>query len=110
MHIGLSEAEEEGAMSLRLILALVAAAVLAFSGWLMLDASNAMDIHSVSGDTINEAFYQAFGLFTKAFAVVLFGLATLAVGLGLPHQSVTPATTPAWQTPVATPPATPPLG
>ena len=71
----------------RLVLAIIAAAVFTVAGMSMLAAADAMDIHSVGGTSIDEAFFQAFGLFTKAFAMVLFGFAILSVSLGIPRQA-----------------------
>ena len=53
----------------RLILAFVAAALLAIAGWQM------VGIRSISGDSINEAFYNAFGY-------AMFGFAALSLALG----------------------------
>jgi hypothetical protein len=64
----------------RLGLGIVAAALFFF-------AAQQMDIHSQSGDSINEAFYQAMGIFSYAMAALSLAVAwpanpahTLAAG------------------------------
>jgi hypothetical protein len=49
-------------------------------------ASDYMDIHSIGGQTIDEAFYQAFGMFTKALSLVCYGFAAIAIVVGIPKR------------------------
>jgi hypothetical protein len=73
----------------------------------MLNASDAMEISSVGGQTIDEAFFQAFGLFTKGVAYFLFALAALAVAVTVPRPAIAvPVTLP--EVRVSLPPAVPP--
>lgn len=69
-----------------LLVALVAAGLLVVAGGSLDRAAGYMDIHSIGGQTIDEAFYQAFGMFTKALSIVCYGLAAMAIVVGIPRR------------------------
>jgi len=81
-----------GSQIIRLVVSVLAA-------YFFIDAGGDMSgIRSVSGDSINEAFYQAFGTLS-------YGLAALSIVIGLPSNprigSTKPSQSPAPEVPEA---------
>lgn len=74
---------------LRLLIALVAAGLFVLAGTGIVAAASDMDIHSVGGQTIDEAFYQAFGLFAKALGTFSYAMAALSLAVGVSQPPVT---------------------
>jgi hypothetical protein len=94
--------------NVRLLVGFCSAVGFAIAGSVMLNASDAMDISSVGGQTIDEAFFQAFGLFTRGVAYFLFSLAALAVAMTLPRSVAVAVARP--DVPVPPPPPASPTG
>lgn len=92
---------------LRVLFSIAAAALFGFAGAQIQAAATGMDIHSVGGQTIDEAFYQSFGLFAKALGMASYAMSGLCLLLGIPAAASTPAPTASPEIVTGTAPVTP---
>ena len=68
----------------RLIAGVVVAVAFFTAGQEMMRAGRFMDIHSVGGRTLEESFYQAYGVFAQALGVATMALGGLALVIAIP--------------------------
>jgi hypothetical protein len=76
--------EMKAVLVLRLIIGVVVAIALFVAGQEMMRAGRFMDIQSIGGQTLEEAFYQAYGMFAQALGIASMALAGLALVVAVP--------------------------
>lgn len=71
---------------IRLIAGVVVAVALFAAGQEMMRAGRFMDIQSIGGQTLEEAFYQAYGMFAQALGVATMAVGGLALVISFPTE------------------------